>query len=164
MMKMKLLGVGLGALGIVATLFFIDYPLISVLQISDVKTGKPLFRTRVAEGEEFVLSFTHSVNKRPVYDTIRVENGHLVVVGSRFDSFGAGMPEGARLSKDGSLEWIVNRPVPEISFFLGWVANHTIELKGRKLALINLAQPGTLLSVRTEKVSRYELWKGRYER
>jgi hypothetical protein len=164
MIKMKLLAMALGVLGIAAAFLFLNYPLISVLEIRAAKTGKLLFCTRVAEGEEFVLSFTHSVNKRPVYDTIRVEDGHLVVVGSRFDSFGAGMPDGARFSKDGSLEWIVNRPVPEITFFVGWVANHTIELKGRKLALVNLAQPGTLLSVRTEKVSRYELWKGRCER
>jgi hypothetical protein len=121
----------------------------------------------MAEGEEFILSFIHSVNKRPVYDTIRVEGDHLLIVKSRFDSLSAGMPdastEGMKLKfgKDGWLEWTVNRPVPEITFFLGWVANHSIHLKGRDIALTDLAEPGTLLSLRIQKSSFYELWKGK---
>lgn len=121
------------------------------------------------EGEEFVLSFVHSVNKRPVYDTIRVDGNQLVIVKSRFDSFGAGMPEAStetmtlKLGKDGWMEWIVNRPVPEVSFFVGWVANHSLRLKGRDIPLAGLAEPGTLLSLRMQKTSRYNLWKGRCE-
>ena len=45
-------------------------------------------------GEEFVLSFIHSVNRRPVYDTIRMARDHLVVVSNPGSTaFGAGMPE-----------------------------------------------------------------------
>jgi hypothetical protein len=121
----------------------------------------------MAEGEEFVLSFVHSVNKRPVFDTIRVEGRHLLIVESRFDSFGAGMPEAStggmelRTDKDGWLVWTVNRPVPEVTFFVGWVSNHSLRMKGREIALADLASPGTLLSLRIKKASYYDRWKGR---
>ncbi len=88
-------------------------------------------------GEEFILSFTHSVNKRPVYDTLRVEKDYLVIVKSRFDAFGAGMPDSSTkegtltLAQDGWLEWSTNRPVPEITVRVGWTAEHKLHLKDK---------------------------------
>jgi len=163
---MKRLWMGVGALGMLAV-FFYFYPFHSVLQITNVKTGRVLFCAKMAEGEEFILSFVHSVNQRPVYDTIRVEGTHFLIVKSRFDSFGAGMPdvstEGMKLAfgKDGWLEWMVNRPVPEVTFFVGWVAKHSLRLKEKDMALADLAEPGTLLALRIERASHYELGKGR---
>ncbi len=119
------------------------------------------------EGEEFILSFVHSVNRRPVYDTFRVEGNRILIVKSRYDSFGAGMPEASmggmelRVGEDGWLEWIVNRPVPEVTFFVGWVANHSLRLKNRDVPLTRLAEPGTLVSLRIQRASRYDQWKGR---
>jgi hypothetical protein len=121
----------------------------------------------MTRGEEFALSFVHSVNKRPVYDTFRVEDDHLVVVASRFDSFGAGMPDSPtkegtiRVDRDGWLQWTINRPVPEIRFFVGWVAQHTLYLKGQTFLLTDRVEPGTSLSIRVRKASWYEVWKGR---
>jgi hypothetical protein len=157
---------GVCALGILVV-FFLFYPLYPALKITTVKTGKVLVCTKMDEGEEFILSFIHSVNKRPVYDTIRVERDHLLIVKSRFDSLGAGMPETStdttklQFGKDGWLEWVVNCPVPKVSFFVGWVANHSLRIKGRDIALADLVEPGTLISLRIQKASRYGLWKGR---
>ena len=157
---MSRLGIVVGVLVIVAA-FFLFYPLYPVLRVANVKKAELLFCARMAEGEEFVLSFIHSVNKRPVFDTLRMEGNQLLIVKSRFDSFGAGMPEGSQMGQDGWLEWVVNRPVPEVTLFVGWVANHSLRLKGREIPLADLAEPGTLLSLRAGKASRYGLWKGR---
>jgi len=73
-------------------LFYLFYPLYIVLAITATKQGRWFVRGN-GRGEEFVLSFIHSVNKRPVYDTLRIEGDHLLIVKSRYDSFGAGMPE-----------------------------------------------------------------------
>lgn len=59
---------GVCALGILVV-FFLFYPLYPVLRITTVKMGKVLVCAKMDEGEEFILSFIHSVNKRPVYDT-----------------------------------------------------------------------------------------------
>jgi hypothetical protein len=118
-------------------------------------------------GDEVVLSFVHSVNRRPIYDTIRVAPDHLVVVRSRFDAFGAGMPDHStaegtfRVAEDGWVEWTINRPMDEVVVRVGRVANHTLRLKDREVALATLATPGTAVALRSRAYSRFGLWKGR---
>ena len=163
----KGLGISTAFIGLLVVLFFLFYPLHTVLNITAVKTGRLLLCAQMANGEEFVLSFVHSVNKRPVYDTLKVESQHLVIVKSRYDSFGAGMPETStetselKFNKDGWMELIVNRPVSEVTLFVGWVANHSLHLKGREITLADLAEPGTPLTFKPAKASLYQMWKGR---
>ncbi|MCE5336768.1 MAG: DUF1850 domain-containing protein [Desulfobacteraceae bacterium] len=113
-------------------------------------------------GEEFTLSFIHSVNKRPVCDTLRAEGDHLVIVKSCFDAFGAGMPEASteegtlRVLPDSRLEWTVNRAVPEIIVRVGRVAEHTLGLKGETYRLDGLAEPGRPLVFRVRRSSIFK--------
>jgi len=143
------------------------WPFLPVIEIVDGRVGRVAFCARVRPGEEFVLSFVHSVNRRPVYDTLRAEGEHLVIVKSRFDAFGAGMPEASTpegtltIAKDGWLEWTLNRPVPEITIRVGWVANHTLSIKDREIRLADLAEPGQLLTMRVRKIRMFDLLKGR---
>ncbi len=147
--------------------FFLFYTSTKVQNVVSVKSERVLACARMRDGEDFTLSFVHSVNKRPVYDTLRVEGDQLRIVKSRFDSFGAGMPEtstgGMRLQigEDGWLEWLVDRPVPEVTFFVGWVANHSLRIRNRQIPLKELADPGTLVALRVRAVSPFQLWKGR---
>ena len=142
-------------------------PLFSALEIVDDRSGRIVHCVQVRPGEEFVLSFVHSVNRRPVYDTLRAEADHLVIVKSRFDAFGAGMPETStqdgRLSvaQDGWLEWTVNRPAPEVTVRVGRSADHTLHSKGRDLRLSDLAAPGSALTLRIQKASWLDLVKNR---
>ncbi|MGE5256602.1 MAG: DUF1850 domain-containing protein [Hyphomicrobiales bacterium] len=143
------------------------WPFIPALEIVDVRNDNTLFCTRIRSGEEFVLSFVHSVNRRPVYDTLRAEDDHLVIVGSRFDAFGAGMPESSTpegtlaVAPDGWLEWTVNRPVPDVTVRVGRVANHTLHFEGREIRLSDLAEPGSALTLRVRKARMIDLMKGR---
>jgi hypothetical protein len=122
---------------------------------------------RVEKGEELVLSFIHSVNRRPVYDTFRVEPDHLVIVKSRFDAFGAGMPESSTVegtlavAPDGWLEWTVNRSLPDVTVRVGRVAEHTLHFKDRAIRLSDLAEPGRALTLRVRKARMVDLLKGR---
>jgi hypothetical protein len=149
--------------GVVGLLF---WPFIPALEIVDGRDGRVAFCARVRSGDEFVLSFVHSVNKRPVYDTLRAEGDHLVIVKSRFDAFGAGMPDASTdegtltVAPDGWLEWTVNRPMPEITVRVGRVAEHTLHLQGREIRLADLAQPGAPLTMRIRKARMLDLMKG----
>jgi len=135
-----------------------------VIEVAHSRTGRVLWCVEMDEGEEFVLSFVHSVNRRPVHDTLRVARDHLVVVRSRYDSFGAGMPESSdaegRLSwdSDGRLLWTVNRPIPALDLFVGREAGHRISMKGVDKALAELVEPGTSVSIRTTMRSGAERW------
>jgi hypothetical protein len=155
------------AAGAGAVAAFLLWPLFSVLEIADRQSGRIPFCAQVRPGEEFVLSFVHSVNRRPVYDTVRVEVDHLVIVRSRFDTFGAGMPEASTqdgtltVAKDGWMEWTVNRPTPEITIRVGRVADHTMHFKGRDIRLSDLAEPGNALTLRVRKSPWLDLMKNR---
>jgi hypothetical protein len=146
---------------------FLVWPCFPVLEIVDGRSGGVVFCARVQPGEEFVLSFVHSVNRRPVYDTLRVEADHLVILRSRFDSFGAGMPEASTqdgalsVGEDGWLEWTVNRPTPEITVRVGRVADHTVHYKGRDIRLSDLGEPGSALTLRVRKSGWLDLMKNR---
>lgn len=143
------------------------WPFMQELEIVDATDGRIAWCARVRAGEEMVLSFTHSVNRRRVFDTLRVEADHLVIVSSRFDTFGAGMPEAStrdgtlRVAEDGWLEWTVNRPVPEITVRVGRVADHALSYRGREIPLLGLAEPGAPLSLRVRNSSVLDLMKGR---
>jgi len=163
----KWLGMGVPLAVIVIALFSLFYPRYLVLRITAVKSGQVILCAQMTEGEEFVLSFIHSVNKRPVYETLRMGDNHLLIVKSRYDSFGAGMPEAStedgklNLGRDGWLEWTMDRAVPEIHLFVGRVARHSLKLKNRDFDLADLTEPGTSLSLRPQKISRFGLWEGR---
>jgi hypothetical protein len=131
--------------------------MVPVLEIVDTRSGSVAFCARARTGEEVVLSFVHSVNRRPVYDTLRVETDHLIIVRSRFDSFGAGMPEVSTrdgtltVEESGWLVWTVNRPASEITVRVGRVADHVLHYRGRDLRLSNYAEPGSALTLRVRK-------------
>ena len=152
---------GAGAAGLLL------WPFISLLEIVDAGSGRVVFCSRVKPGEEFVLSFVHSVNRRPVYDTLRTEADRLVIVKSRFDSFGAGMPESSTsegtltVARDGWLEWAVNRPVTDVTVRVGRVAEHKLHLKGRGIRLSDLSEPGGALTMRVRRARMLDLLKGR---
>ncbi|MFB3819888.1 MAG: DUF1850 domain-containing protein [Candidatus Methylomirabilales bacterium] len=138
-----------------------------VLELIAVPAEQVVLCAEASEGEEFVLSFVHSVNRRPVYDTFQVRDGELVILKSRFDSFGAGMPEAStdagtlRVLPDGWLEWTVNRPVPEVIVRVGLVARHELQIRNTSIALADVAAPGTALAFRVRRVSADDAVKGR---
>jgi hypothetical protein len=158
---------GLILAGVGGMVGFLLWPLFPVLEIVDGRGGDVAFCARVQPGEEVVLSFVHSVNRRPVYDTLRVEADHLVIVRSRFDTFGAGMPEASTqdgtltVAEDGWLEWTVNRPTPGITVRVGRVADHTVHYKGRDIRLSDLAEPGSALTLRVRKSRWLDLMTNR---
>lgn len=155
--------VSIVVLGVIA---FFWIPSQTVLVVRTVKPEKTVLCARMIDREEWMISYTHSVNRRPVYDFLRIEGSGLRIVRSRFDAFGAGMPETStpenplRVGPDGWLEYTVNRPVPDITIFVGRVAGHVLHLKGREIPFTSLAKPGMALHFSVEKRSLYQTWKG----
>jgi hypothetical protein len=142
-------------------------PARTTLTLRSQETGQVRFRARVSEGDEFVIAYVHSVNRRPVYDTLRVEGRDLRIVKSRFDAFGAGMPEATpdhplRFAPDGWLEHTVDRRVPEVTLFVGRVAGHTLHVQGRAIPLAELVVPGSALRFAVEKQSLLDVLRAEH--
>ncbi len=151
------------ALGMVA---FFWIPWQPILVVRTVKPEKTVLCARMNDGEEWMISYTHSVNRRPVEDFLRIEGSGLRILRSRFDAFGAGIPETStpenplRVMADGRLEYTVNRPVQEVIIFVGRVAGHVLHLRGREIPFTSLAEPGMALRFFVENRSVYRTFKG----
>ena len=148
-------------------LIVINVPVNKSLQISSAKSGEIVGSIPVSEREEFTITFIHSVNKRPVIDYYRVEGMQLVVFKSRYDSFGAGMPETSidgmvlKQETNGMLELAnINRKLDVVTIFIGTVAQHSIQIKQQDIPLEKFGQQGEPLEFQIKNVSYLELWRG----
>jgi hypothetical protein len=151
------------ALGVMV---FLLVPTQNVLVVGTVNPDKTVLCAQMIDGEEWMISYVHSVNRRPVYDDLRIEGKGIRIVRSRFDTFGAGMPETStpenplRVGADGWLEYTVNRQVLDITIFVGRVAGHVLHIKGREIPFASLAEPGTALRFSVGRRSLYQAFKG----
>lgn len=155
-------GMLLGATLLLGLASFLLVPAFGALEILDPASGRLILWMAMEPGEEFHICFIHSVNRRPVCDTYAWEWSRLVVVRSRFDSFGAGMPDGStedgtlHILPDGWLEWRGYRPLSEVTIRVGRVAGHRLFIKAREIPLEQLAKPGQALTFRSGRTSAWD--------
>lgn len=113
-------------------------------------TGELIKFFPVNEGEEFSITFVHSVNQTPVTDVYQVKSGKIYVVRTVYYAFGAGvqteLEEGQILEygQDGSM--IVsgfNRLMDRLSYIVGTVSDHTLQIGGDVISLRELCGRNT---------------------
>lgn len=139
-------------------------PMVPALCIQRVDTGQLLGAFYVPRGDEFYVEFKHSVNRTPVREYYRMENGKTVLSRAEYVSFGAGMPEvpeqkGSVLrTEDGVLRLDdINQPLDSFIYRIGIYAGHTLVVKGRVLPLKTIAPVQTALRFSCQRVSVYAL-------
>ena len=146
-------------LAVIFVLFFL--PLFTVLSISNRKN--PSEKIYFTDGKEFVISYTHSVNKGRVHDFYQIEkNGNLTVKKTVFVSYGAGIPEPEE-TKGAVFEWTndgyqisgLNRSVPQLLMAVGVIAEHSISFDNlqNELFLKDFFKPQTSVLFKVKKVS-----------
>lgn len=148
---MKRLLTGAAIVVIIAASVFIYFILSSPsLILKDGDTGKTLAVYRIEEGNEFSITFVHSVNKSPVTDIYEIRNGKIYVVRTIYYSFGAGVQteieDGQTLEygEDGSM--IVSgfeRPMDNLSYIVGTVSDHILEINEDSVSLRELCGRNT---------------------
>ena len=77
--------------GLLALLLLL--PIADGLVISDFRSGDVLLCLPVADGEQFSIRFTHSVNLSDVTDLIERDGRQLVCRSTQFSAYGAGIPD-----------------------------------------------------------------------
>jgi hypothetical protein len=147
--------------GIVLVLLSIGFfsPVFPSLTI-ETKEGKVLYSTPWSKGDRFELSYLHSVNKSPITDLFTVRDGKILLIASRFHSFGAGvaaLPEESgghvRVGRE-YLEYVgIEREMPALSVFVPREANTTFRYGKEAIPLNRLSPPGTLLRIRLTRQS-----------
>ena len=143
---MKQLLTGAAVVVIIASSVFIYALLASpylILRKGD--TGKMYTAYPVNEGDEFSVTFVHSVNRSPVTDVYMIRGGAIYVTRTIYYSFGAGVQsqlepgQTLQYGADGSM--IVSgfaRRLDNLSYIVGTVSDHTLRISGESVSLRDL--------------------------
>jgi hypothetical protein len=121
----------------------------SFLVLTNDHSGETLFKTRLNAGEEFTVSFIHSVNISPVSEIFQFRDGQIVLTASEFETFGAGMPTELepgqtliRLPEGGMRIEGFDRIISGLRYMIGHTTEHTLHIGSRQIPLITLDAPG----------------------
>ena len=120
---------------IVLAALLINLPLLNRFTISNSKTGEIVYIDTIDNAEEFTVSFRHSVNRTPVNEFVRIRENKFIVYKTTFYSYGAGMPEYDRTSRqkvtinDGVvLIENIDRELESFTYLVGTYADHTLSI------------------------------------
>lgn len=157
-----------GAAGAVLALLLILLmftPAKSYLLLREANSGRVMYHAALAEGEEFSVSYTHSVNKSEVEEYYQSRGGNIYLIRLVYAAFGAGMPTdayaegGTTLSYDGEGRMVIagyDRLLPRLVYNVGMVADHILHIGGESIHLTQIAQPQTALRF---EIHRYRPWR-----
>ncbi len=115
------------------------------LVVADAESETRLFAVPVRDGDEVVLSYTHSVEKSTVEDVYVVEGTDLRMDRTVFASFGAGLPSeaDATLTEDGFVV-SVDRTYERVYVSTGRIAGHELVVGDRRYDLVERSNASTV--------------------
>ena len=116
------------------------------------------------KNKEFVISYTHSVNKGLVRDYYIIKDKNIILSKTRFVSYGAGIPEPEEtqnfIRTDDYMEINdINKKIDNLYLFVGTIANHIIEIDGEKIELKKIFKPQSSLKIEYKILSLFEYIK-----
>ena len=108
-------------------------------------TDEEFARFRVSEGDEFSVTFIHSVNQYPLTDVYQIKDHKIYVVRTIYNNFDAGVQteieEGQTLEINENGEMVVSgfdQEMPWLSYIVGTVSDHTLTIHGEEISLRKL--------------------------
>lgn len=116
------------------------------------------------KNKEFVISYTHSVNKGLVRDYYIIRDKNIILSKTRFVSYGAGIPEPEKRQKFRETEDYIeisdiNRKIDNLYLFVGTIANHKIEIDEKKIELKEIFKPQENIKIEYKILSIFEYIK-----
>lgn len=116
------------------------------------------------KNKEFVISYTHSVNKGLVRDYYIIRDKNIILSKTRFVSYGAGIPEPEKRQKFIETEDYIeisdiNRKIDNLYLFVGTIANHKIEIDEKKIELKEIFKPQENIKIEYKILSIFEYIK-----
>ena len=113
------------------------------------------------EKKEFIISYTHSVNRGRVRDYYIIKSKYIILSKTRFISYGAGIPEPEKRQKFRETEDYIeisdiNRKIDNLYLFVGTIANHIIEIDGEKIELKKIFKPQESIKIEYKILSLFE--------
>ena len=105
-------------------------------------TNEEFARFKVSEGDEFSVTFIHSVNQYPLTDVYQIKDHKIYVVRTIYNNFGAGVQteieEGQTLEFNENGEMVVSGfdlEMPYLSYIVGTWSDHTLIINDTEISL-----------------------------
>lgn len=116
------------------------------------------------EKKEFIISYTHSVNRGRVRDYYIIKSKYIILSKTRFMSYGAGISEPEKRQKFRETEDYIeisdiNRKIDNLYLFVGTIANHKIEIDEKKIELKEIFKPQENIKIEYKILSIFEYIK-----
>ena len=116
------------------------------------------------EKKEFIISYTHSVNRGRVRDYYIIKSKYIILSKTRFMSYGAGIPEPEKRQKFTETEDYIeisdiNRKIDNLYLFVGTIANHKIEIDEKKIELKEIFKTQENIKIEYKILSIFEYIK-----
>ncbi|HKM39727.1 MAG TPA: DUF1850 domain-containing protein [bacterium] len=129
---------------------------LTVLQVC-TPAGKILWQRPLPLTGQFELHYTHSWDKTPVEEVFAAdEDGRLMLIKERYSWMGAGLDPHPSALLDFSQEMVVAQAAKRIGVLhlaVGTVTDQRLLFGHQEVALTQLAQPGTKLTLQLNKTS-----------
>ncbi|NLC11578.1 MAG: DUF1850 domain-containing protein [Firmicutes bacterium] len=157
----------LAAAIILATASFLFFARLRILcLVVEVAESKEIaWAAPIGQNEQFSLHYTHSVDLLPVHDSYTVKDKNLILVETRFLSWGAGlgyMGEGILTGEKGwTIIMDMHRQLAVLPLRVGTIAVHTLLYRGKKIYLLNYVPAQTLVHIRVKNLFPYQYRKYR---
>lgn len=141
------------------TLVMLLLSLFIPIRVLEIKTDN---ETRWLKADEFEIGWIHSVEKEPWFESYRVKDDGLYLTGTRFKTFGAGVPAEGKIvpSDDGFVHMTLNRRMEEIWMSASANVRTTLYTKGQEFKFYpDTGESGTV-SISSVKVPLWRLIGG----
>lgn len=133
------------------------------LEATYADNGRTLRRVPAAAGDAFSISYIHSVEQHEVVELFSLtETDHIVLTGTRYRGFGAGLPTDAgegtfRLEGDEFVIEGLHRQLDELQLRLNPINDYTLRHR-RETYRWPDAPSGSRLRIRTVRAGRLPSW------
>lgn len=133
---------------------------IDVLSLRDYKNNKVIWQHRVKSGDEFTIKYNHSVARTPVLEFFEIKDGKILLTGTEYQSYGAGLPTSAQkgeyiLENDKFIIKNIDQVLPEILLRVSDYAEHEFIYNQESFKLYEMVAAETLLQIKTETISYF---------
>jgi len=136
------------------------------LVLTNAEANRHLYAIPFHEGNYFSVSHIHSLHQSPVTEIYTIRDGQIFLVALEFESFGAGLPEVlepgqvlTRLEAGGLRIDGFKRPIADLRYLIGHVAEHTLHIADRHVPLQTLDRPGQSVQFTPRQLN---LWQRLY--
>ena len=133
---------------------------VNTLQIIDYKADKIIWEKKVEVDTNFSIKYQHSVARTPVIEFFKIKNGKILLTGTEYQSYGAGLPTSVEsgdyiVENDKFIIKNIDQFLPEIMLRVSDYAEHEFIFKQQSYKLYNKVKTETLLQIKTEKISYF---------